>query len=246
MSRIGTQQDRIAPVAGAQEEELSGTLPQTIPYFLADKIQSAIVFGHYRPGEGLREIELAERFKATRGPVREALRILELRGLVQHAPRRGFRVPTYTPEDIDSLYEMRASLEAMVVKSLVGRDLTELVPQLEEADRRMKGLAAGKNLEGYFRQNQRFHRLLRDYTDKPPLIRMNYLLDDMTMPLRYLLVRENFAGRGHYHYHEDIIDAIRAGDFEIAESLVRDHILRNLEAVKATYAKYLTDVAAAS
>lgn len=245
MSRIGTQENRIIPLVGRQEE-VSGVLPQTIPYFLADKIQSAIVFGHYKPGEGLREIDLAERFQATRGPVREALRILELRGLVEHMPRRGFRVPIYTPEDIDSLYEMRASLEAMVVKSLVGRDLTELIPLLEEADRQMKALATAGDLEGYFQQNRRFHRLLRDYTDKPPLLRMNYLLDEMTMPLRYLLVRENFEGRDSYHYHEEIIDAIRAGDFEVAEFLVRDHILRNLEAVKATYAKYLAAVAAAS
>ena len=68
------------------------SLPETIPYFLADRIKAGIIRWRYPPGSSLREADLAAEYGASRGPVREALRILELQGLVLHAPRRGFKV----------------------------------------------------------------------------------------------------------------------------------------------------------
>src|SRR5260370_37271049 len=97
---------------GAGGAATAESLPDTIPYFLADRIKAGIIRWRYPPGSSLRETDLAAEYGASRGPVREALRILELQGLVIHAPRRGFKVKHYTADDLRQLYRLRAHLEA--------------------------------------------------------------------------------------------------------------------------------------
>jgi len=95
-------------------------LPHTIPYYLADRIKTGIIRWRYPPKSSLRESELAAEFGASRGPVREALRILELQGLVIHAPRRGFKVKA-TSVDLRQLYRLRAQLESEVIDALADK-----------------------------------------------------------------------------------------------------------------------------
>ena len=92
-----------------------------IPYRLADQIRHGIITGRYRPGSALREQGLEAEYGASRGPVREALRLLEMRGLAEHEPRRGYRVRSYSPDAIEQIYRMRALLERHSVEGLAGR-----------------------------------------------------------------------------------------------------------------------------
>src|SRR5690349_4953493 len=77
----------------------------------ADLIREAILDGELPAGARLKEDELAERLDVSRTPVREALRRLEAEGLVVHEPKRGAAVRSYTPEELDDMYRLRALLE---------------------------------------------------------------------------------------------------------------------------------------
>ena len=70
------------------------TLPQTLSYFILNKLRWRIITGELEPGQPLREKELEADYGSSRGPVRESLRLLLQSGLVEHLPRRGFRVPS--------------------------------------------------------------------------------------------------------------------------------------------------------
>lgn len=91
---------------------LSQPLLQTLPLQIADQIAASIVKGSYASGSKLREVELSQLFNVSRATVREALRLLEQRNLVQIRPQRGAHVTQLSVKELDDLFEVRASLLA--------------------------------------------------------------------------------------------------------------------------------------
>ena len=79
-------------------------------------LRQAILRGELQPGERLMEIQLAQRLGVSRTPVREAIRKLELEGLVLMIPRRGAEVAEITRQDLEDVLEVRAALEELAVK----------------------------------------------------------------------------------------------------------------------------------
>jgi DNA-binding GntR family transcriptional regulator len=87
-------------------------LLQTLPLQIAEHLSARIIDGREPPGGRLREVELAESFSVSRATVREALRLLEQRGLVRIPPQRGAHVTQLSAKELDDLFEVRASLLA--------------------------------------------------------------------------------------------------------------------------------------
>jgi len=214
-------------------------LPETIPYFLADRIKAGIIRWRYPPGASLRETELAAEYGASRGPVREALRILELQGLVVHAPRRGFKVKHYAADDLRQLYRLRAQLEAEVIDVLSTRDVAPLCDALERTNAVMRAAATRRDLEGYFSTNIAFHQLIIDGTDSSVLRTVLHQVNAMSLPVRFILLQNEFSGRADYAYHREIIQALRARDFKAARKMTVEHITANLARVVDVYADAL-------
>ncbi|MCG8971594.1 GntR family transcriptional regulator [Streptomyces sp. CL12-4] len=86
---------------------------------VADRIREAIFNGVYAPGEQLREVELSGEMDVSRGPVREALRLLEREGLVHCAWHRGTTVTTLSAEDVAELDSLRGALEDLAVRQVI-------------------------------------------------------------------------------------------------------------------------------
>jgi DNA-binding GntR family transcriptional regulator len=93
---------------------------------IADHLRAAILGGVIGPGERVRQEEVAQRLGASRLPVREALRMLEAEGLVEHEPNKGARVPRLRADEVDVMYRMRERLEPLAI--------TESIPHLTEDD----------------------------------------------------------------------------------------------------------------
>ena len=79
-------------------------------------LRQAILYGELKPGERLMEIKLANRLGVSRTPVREAIRMLELEGLVVMEPRKGAHVAKITEKDLNDVLEVRMGLEELVVQ----------------------------------------------------------------------------------------------------------------------------------
>jgi DNA-binding GntR family transcriptional regulator len=93
---------------------------------VASYVRDLVLRDELRPGDRIRQEDIAERLGISRAPVREALRMLEAEGLTEHEPNKGARVPKLTMHELDVIYRMRERLEPVA--------LTESLPQLSEDD----------------------------------------------------------------------------------------------------------------
>lgn len=225
-------------------EQAVYTLPKTLPYFIFEEIRSGIITGKYPPGSVLREQQLEQQFGSSRGPIRESLRLLEQNHLVEHAPRRGFRVRTYTNKDLANMYNLRATLETIVVDSLSDVPVDRLVEDLKASLKKMKALSNQKQIKEYFDENLHFHQIMYDYTDNDPLKSVLLIMNEMSLPIRFLVISKKFNENRSLHYHMEITESIARGDFEEAKHLTEKHIIENLTTVQEIYAKYCSDLTA--
>ena len=86
-----------------------------MPEQVASYLQDLIVRGELAPGERIAEARVTEALKVSRGPVREAMRLLAARHLIEFLPRRGARVSSFGPEDVVGLYDLQAALMTLLV-----------------------------------------------------------------------------------------------------------------------------------
>jgi DNA-binding GntR family transcriptional regulator len=214
---------------------VSKSVPQPIPYFLMEKIRRGIITGRYPPGEALREQQLEAEYGTSRGPLREALRLLQLRGLVKHEPRRGFRVREYSPELTEQIYRLRGLLERHSIEALAGKPLDALVVALRAANEDMKAHFAAKNIEGYLEANVAFHNAIVQTANNEPLQRALETLNEMAQPIRYALLATSFGKSRAIAEHEKIIKYLMRGDLAGAASFIEQHVVRNIGSASELY-----------
>ncbi len=210
---------------------------------LYETLAEQIITGVIKPGERLDERDLAERFEVSRTPVREALRGLQERGLVEIMPRRGVVVATISLDQLSELFEAQCEIEA-----LCARRATELMTTMERKELELlHQLCAQRAVSGdyssYLDANNQFHAAIARGTHNAVLITMLGDLRDRLAPYRQ--TQPEVEGRLEVSHaeHEAIARAIFAGEPEAAFIAMRDHdarlsnnvlrIIRNREGVVA-------------
>lgn len=123
---------------------------------VAAYLREAILGGQLRPGDRIRQQEVAARFGASRLPVREALRILEAEGLTELAPRKGARVPRLTQHEVDVIYQMRERLEPLALAESLPRLTASEDDQLGKLQQRIED---NGDLEEFLDLDREFHLL---------------------------------------------------------------------------------------
>lgn len=111
----------------AREKRFS---PRTIPEQIAEELGASIIDGTRKAGERLIELDLAKEFGVSRGPVREAIRILERRRLVDMRPRRGAYIRTVSLTSISDLFNVRTALSLLAVRSIATAPIESYVETL--------------------------------------------------------------------------------------------------------------------
>ncbi|WP_066637095.1 GntR family transcriptional regulator [Bordetella sp. H567] len=216
---------------------MSDRTPETIPYFLREKIRALIVDGTFQPGQPLREQDLERRFGSSRGPIREALRLLEQTGLVTHMQRRGFRVTLYDDREIRDQYLLRAELEAYAIKQLADAgDLAPLLQTLKACRAQLEAAYKAHDARAYLTEIRRFYDAIAAYTGNRPLCNALARLNETAEPLRYNLLSRRLEESRTRQYMLRIIQALEAGRYEDAAALKREHVLMNLPSIIEAYA----------
>lgn len=211
-------------------------LPPTLSYHLMEQIRTLVIDGTYKPGQRLREQELEGRFEASRSPIREALRLLEIKGLVIHVPRRGFRVRQMTVKEISDLYHLRAELEAYSVRLLTGhKDLSLLIDALHEINSGMATALKEKDVDTYLRQNGLFHAEILNFSKNVPLAFTLEQVNQIAQPLRHNVLVRDMTSSSSLHYHREITTALIDKRIDVAEELMREHVLVSLPGVLKSY-----------
>jgi DNA-binding GntR family transcriptional regulator len=210
-------------------------IPEPIPYYLMKKIRQGVITGRYGQGSPLREQQLEAEYGTSRGPLREALRLLEIRGLVTHVPRHGFRVREYSAELIKQIYRLRAVLERHAVESLSGKSLENLVDSLAQINRGMEDNFKSRNIEAYLESNIAFHDAIMETADNEPLRKVIEPLNEMAQPVRFMLLKKRFDSSTAINEHKKIISLLSQGDIDGAALFISEHVLNNIEAASKLY-----------
>ena len=200
-------------------------LPKTLPHHLAERIRQGVIEGRYAPGSRLGEQALEAEYGCSRGPIREALRLLEQRGLVINTPRLGYRVRDMDAAAIRQSYALRAVLERHAVEGLAGRVTPALIDSLREANALVKAHRASLDIGGYIQANLHFHALILEQTGDEALRRAMAVVNDMAEPMRYAHLRRSLARSRAAEQHDALIALLEAGRLEEAAAAMTRHIL---------------------
>lgn len=187
-------------------------------------LRTAIITGTFAPGERLMEISLAEQLGVSRTPVREAIRKLELEGLVVMIPRRGAEVARITEAGLKEVLEVRCALEELAVELACRRCDKEGLNRLTEAHQRfVDAVKEGDTLE-ITNQDEAFHECIFEMSRNKRLLQvLNNLKEQM---FRY---RMEYVKDPSYHEeliceHEKLLHAVRGGKEAEAKELMKHHI----------------------
>lgn len=169
-----------------QERSRESNLPKRI----ADQLRELIVRGTLPPGLQLRQMDLAERFQASRVPIREALKLLHGEGLVEHDPNRGFFVAPLSIDEARQLYRIRHLLEAELLSTVrwpTAAELAELRVQLTQLESSLQGQDAPE----WVARHRAFYRALFDLSPEKVLVaevlRLIRLTDRYRAPAAHVL-----------------------------------------------------------
>ena len=190
-----------------------------------EDLKSAILSGHYTPGEKLAEEHLAETLGVSRTPVREALHKLESEGLIKPRKKRGFIVSRDTKEEVEELFELRSILEGHTLRVISRIISEEILSQLNESIQKAEEALRRNRIEEVFKWNTRFHDTLHELVaDKTRLHRL--IVDIRKYVLRYRkdTLRYPDGGRRAVEGHKKILLALRLKDPELCERVMREHI----------------------
>ena len=211
-----TERRRLIPI------KLDGYKPLRDIVF--ETLREAIINQTLKPGERLMEIQLAEEMGVSRTPVREAIRKLELEGLVVMVPRKGAYVAGISMKDIHEVYELRSALEALAA-SLAAVRITD--EELEEMERQMVREAKEteeNNLQGIVSIDTTFHDLLYQAAHNQRLVQFINILQEQLQRFRSATLSR--PGRSKYalEEHKKIVEALANKDAKLAAKLATEHI----------------------
>ena len=214
---------------------MSKAKPDPIPYFLMKQIRQGVISGRYPPGSPLREQQLEAEYGTSRGPLREALRLLQLRGLVTHEPRRGFRVREYSGPLIGQIYRLRAVLERHAVEALAGIPIDDLVAELRAINQTMAAHFKSRNIEAYLEANVSFHAAILRAAHNEPLQKAIEPLNEMAQPVRFSLLAKKFENSTAIDEHAQLIELLAKGDIDAAAAFNEKHVIRNIDSAARIY-----------
>ena len=219
-----------ATISMLQNHSLTGAVQQ--------EIERLINVGELGPGDKLTEAALAERLGVSRGPVREAFRVLEEAGLVQLEKNRGVFVRQVPLDEALEIFDLRAMIEAHVGASLANSATEQQLKQLKKLVLQMEQAVKVVDEATYYRLNIDFHECMVSYTGNKKLISMYRKLTQELSLFR----RRNFSDHAllvtSVNEHRDILDAIGSRNAEKAAQALKQHVLMSRERTIQNHVKY--------
>jgi DNA-binding GntR family transcriptional regulator len=194
-----------------------------------EAIKEAIISGSFAAGAPLVETRIAEQLGVSKTPVRAAFRRLEARGFLERVPHSGVYVTEYSFQDVKDVFAVRAVLEGLAMRIAAAacsqQEIDEARTLLEAAERSLNEGKADQARE----LGREWHSLLLSTVPNRFLSDMLELLKDHIERGRSMTAIDLDSARKSIKEHNRILDAIEARDGELAENLVRTHLVRVVE-----------------
>ena len=199
-------------------------------------LRKAILRGELKPGERLMEIQLANKLGVSRTPIREAIRKLELEGLVVMIPRKGAEVAKITVRDLKDALEVRMAIDSLSVKLACERLDENDKTEIKQACVAFREAVKSGNVQAIVEGDERFHNTIYRASKNQKLITIAMNLREQVYRYRFEYVKDFSYHENLIREHDQITEAILKGDVETAQKIMKEHIynqeqivIRNLQ-----------------
>lgn len=187
-------------------------------------LRQAILKGELEPGERLMEIQLAERLGVSRTPIREAIRKLELEGLVLMIPRKGAEVAKISENNLRDVLEVRRSLEELAIDLACQRMTEEELSELKKTEERFaKAIQTGEVME-IAQTDESYHEIIYNSTKNQKLVQILNNLREQMYRYRLEYIKDEDKRQILLVEHDHIIKALSLGHVQEAKMAIREHI----------------------
>ncbi|MGH3498238.1 MAG: GntR family transcriptional regulator [Nocardioidaceae bacterium] len=216
----------MSDLVGERAEDVIATAATSLTsQRVADYLRDSILRGEFRPGDRIRQEDVAARFGASRVPVREALRMLEAEGLTEHHANIGARVPELDRFEVDILYQMRERLEPLILAESIPHLRGDDLVQLRHIQERIE---ADDDLSHFLELDRELHLLSYSGCRFDQLLATVTRLWNSTQHYRRVFMALSGPGRRWVvtAEHRLLLDAIERGDIADAERHILGHVRR--------------------
>lgn len=187
-------------------------------------LRQAILKGELEPGERLMEIQLAERLGVSRTPIREAIRKLELEGLVLMIPRKGAEVAKISEKSVRDVLEVRRSLEELAVELACQRMDEEDIKKLEEAQAAFAEAITSGDAMAIAESDEHYHDVIYQGTKNDRLVQILYNLREQMYRYRLEYIKDEDKRQILVLEHDKILKNLKSRHVSEAKDTIRAHI----------------------
>lgn len=187
-------------------------------------LRKAILTGSLKPGERLMEVHLANKLGVSRTPIREAIRKLELEGLVVMIPRRGAEVAQITEKSLNDVLEVRKALDALSVELACERITEEEIEELKTACEEFEQATRGKDASVIAKADVKLHDIIVNATGNQRLLQLVNNLSEQMYRYRFVYIKDDSQHEKLIEEHKEIYASILTRDKERASAAARLHI----------------------
>ena len=197
-----------------------------------NRLREGSLSGIYKVDDALKELSIGTELGVSRTPVREALRQLELEGLVRIVPNKGAYVVGISNKDLKDIYEMRARLEGLCARWAVKNATEEDISRLEEISDLSEFHSKKNKYDKVLELDNEFHELLYDMADSKMLCKTLSDFHHYLEVIRKKTLSSHERVVDSIREHRDIVEAIKEKDKAKAEKLAILHMkntIKNIE-----------------
>lgn len=187
-------------------------------------LRQAILKGELAPGERLMEISLAERLGVSRTPIREAIRKLELEGLVLMIPRKGAEVARISEKSLRDVLEVRRSLEELAIELACQRMTEEEIAELEGVQEDFRKAVVNGDAMKIAETDEVYHDVIYKGTNNDRLVSILNNLREQMYRYRLEYIKDEDKRQILLIEHDNILKAVKLRRVEEAKEAMREHI----------------------
>mgnify|MGYP000209089330 FL=1 len=198
---------------------------------VVEHLRSFITEGVLAPGKKLNERELCETLGISRTPLREALKVLAVEGLIEINPNRGASVARMSELEIRETFELMSGIEAFAGELACERITVQEIEEIQALHYAMVVSKNQNDLPGYYQRNRAIHDLI-NLAARNSALRKGYRSWDRRIhALRFLWSRQAPKWGRALHDHEEMIEALQARDGKRLSHILRHHLLEKRDAI---------------
>lgn len=208
------------------QDKLQVTMDEFLPLrdVVFNTLRQAILTGELKPGERLMEIHLANRLGVSRTPIREAIRKLELEGLVTMIPRKGAEVAQITEKSMNDVLEVRRAVDALCVELACDRIDSQSLEQLRIACDNFEQAVKTKDVKKIAQADVQLHDIIVQATGNQRLIQLVYNLSEQMYRYRFEYIKDASQHQHLVEEHRIIYESIVNKDKDTASRAAKMHI----------------------